>query len=214
MIGHVENAMLTRIAAASAAGAIGYTYLTLETFPKRFDELLSSQQVRFPACWTAFGGAGKVDRVRTGRWRAHCSFSLVVAAENLRNEQARRHGGSPSEPGSYQLAQDALRILGDQSLGLDIDAFRPASILPVETSDIPKLRQISMYAVTFETALYYDTAPIAADIDDFRTFRANWDPYPGGHVDADRGAEGGVEIPDDAHAIATDVVTLPVLEDA
>jgi phage gp37-like protein len=207
MIGQVENAMLARIAAASASGAVGYTYRTLETWPKTFDEYLSARQIQFPACWAAFGGSHRTERIARGRWRVHSTFALVVAAENLRNEQSRRQGGSPSEPGSYQLAEDAMTILGDQMLGLDIDEFEPTSVLPVDTADIPKLRQLSIYAVTFATALYYDTAPVVSDIADFVTFHANWDPAPFGHVDADP-ATPGVQIPDDAHAVGTDHITL------
>jgi len=203
MIGVVENAMLARLAAASAAGAIGYSYRTLETWPAKFDQYLEARQVNFPAAWTAFAGAHQIDRIAKGRWRAHCGFAMVVAAENLRNEQSRRQGGSPSEPGSYQLAIDALSVLADQTLGLDIDALKGASIAHVETSDIPKLRQISIYAVNFETALYYDTAPVVSGIADFVTFHADWDPAPYGHLDP-------ANLPDDAHAIAgADNVTLP-----
>lgn len=202
MIGRVENAMLERISAASLAGVVAYTYATLETWPKAFDEYLQEKVIRYPAAWAAFAGAHKVERVTVGRWRAHCAFGLVVAAQNLRNEAARRLGGSASEPGSYQLATDALQILADQSLGLDIDAFTAASILAVETPDIPKLRQISIYAVSFDTAIYFDAAPIAANIADFEAFHTNWDPAPFGHVDRDA-------LPDDAAAVASDNVLLP-----
>jgi phage gp37-like protein len=200
MIGAVENAMLARIAAASAAGVIAYRYVTMETWPKAFDEYLSSEVVRYPACWATFAGAHRIERVARGRSRAHCAFGLVVAAQNLRNEAARRLGGSASEPGSYQMAEDAVRLLQDQTLGLDIDTFQAASILPVETSDIPKIKQMSLYAVSFETALYYDTDAFPGDISPFNTFHADWDPAPYGRVTG--------PLPDDGPASAVDHVTL------
>ncbi|MGI8839762.1 MAG: phage protein Gp37 [Caulobacteraceae bacterium] len=206
MIGLVENAMLERVKAASASGLLGYDYRTLENWPSNFDKYLESK-VRYPACWAAFGGSHKAERIAAGRYRVHSTFALVVGAENVRNEQSRRLGGSASEPGSYQLAEDALQIMGDQTFGLDIDAFEPTSVLPVENADIPALRQISLYAATFATALYYDRAPLSGDVADFVTFHANWDPAPYGHVDADPAAP-GVQIPDDPHAVATDTVTL------
>jgi phage gp37-like protein len=200
MIGQVENAMLARIAAASEAGVIPYAYVTLETWPKAFDEYLSSRQVRYPAAWAAYAGSHKIERVARGRSRAHCAFGIVVAAQNLRNEAARRLGGSASEVGSYQMAEDVVRLLQDQTLGLDIDALTAASILPVETSDIPSVKQISLYAVTFETAIYYDTAAFPGDLSPFATFHADWDPAPYGRVSE--------PLPDDAAASAVDNVTL------
>jgi hypothetical protein len=107
----------------------------------------------------------------------------VVAAENLRNEESRRHGGSAREPGSYRLAVDAARLLSGQSLGLDIDSLKPTSILVVETADIPRLKHLSLYAVSFDTAFTLDAAPGTGDISDFNLFHADWDPAPFGHVD-------------------------------
>jgi len=183
MIGQVENAMLARLRAATTVEAVRYKYPTLETWPKRFDEVLSSETTRYPAAWTAFGGAHKIERVSSNRWRAYCVFGLVVAAQNLRNEQATRHGGSQSEPGSYQLATDAVRILAGQTLGLDINPLEPTSILEVETPDVPKVKQLSIYAVSFDTSLYFDAARSVGDINDFALFHADWDPAPFGHVD-------------------------------
>lgn len=208
MIGLVENAMLARLKAFSDAGGLGYTYRTLESWPVNFDEYLSSLQgQQYPCAWSAFAGAHNIDRVSRGRWRAHCAFGLVVAAKNVRNESSRRLGGAPGEVGSYQLAIDALTILGDQRLGLDIDPFRPESIVHVETGDIKGAKQISAYAVSFATGLYYDTLNEAEDITDFNSIHANWDPAPFGHVDADPNTP-GVQIPDDVHAIGTDHVNL------
>lgn len=201
MIGLVENAMLARLKAAGEAGVIPYGYRSFLTWPRNFDEFLSSETVGYPACWAAFGGAHKVERLSSGLWQAHCAFGLVVAAENRRNEQSRRHGGSASEPGSYQLATDALRLLAGQRLGLDITPLEPASIVQVETSDIPKIKQLSIYAVTFDTRLPFVTAPVLAQINAFDSFHADWDPAPFGHV--------STPLPDDGPAIGADNIPLP-----
>jgi len=201
MIGVVENAILARLKAASDEGIIPYAYRTLQTWPKNFDEYLSSQVIQYPACWAVFGGAHKTERLASGLWRVHCVFGVVVAAENLRNEQARRHGGSASEPGSYQLAVDALQILASQTLGLDIRALEPSSILPVETADIPKVKQLSIYAVSFDTAIDFATPP-GKELGDFNRLHINWDPAPYGHVDRDQ------PLPQDAAAIASDSIQI------
>ncbi|HUO23122.1 MAG TPA: phage protein Gp37 [Caulobacteraceae bacterium] len=208
MIGAVENGMIKRVVDASMAKVLGYTYATTDSWPKEFDDYLSSQTIKYPALWSVFGGVRSTERVTKGRWRSHATFGLVAAAENKRNERSRRFGGTESEVGTYQMAQDIVALLGDQTLGLDIDALAPVSIEPVETSDIPKLKQISMLAVTFATALYFETEQMPTDAFPFKTIHANWDPAPYGHVDADP-VKPGVQIPDDAHAIATDIVNLP-----
>jgi len=212
-IGAVENRMLEHIQRATDSGALRYAFATRETWPAKFDQVLNSEVVRYPAVWTAFGGCHEVETIARGRWRAKCSFGIVVAAENMRNEQSRRHGGSPAEPGSYQLAQDVFRLFAGQSIGLDIDPLMPMSILPVETADIEKLKLVSIYAVSFDTGIYFDTPVSLDDIEAFKTFHANWDPAPYGHVDADA-EKPGVQIPDDRHAIGTDNIQLAQTEDA
>ncbi len=208
MIGVLENAMVAWMQAAGTGvdgdpPALSYAYRTLTSWPKLFDDFMAKQTPQYPACWAAFGGIHKIERMGRARFRCISTVSMVVAAENIRNEQARRQGGSASEPGSYQLATDALQLLGNQKLGLDIDPLEPLSIQAVETSDIPSLRQISIYAVSFETALYYDTLPtVTGALNPFATFHANWDPAPGGHVNP-------AALPDDADAVATDNIQLP-----
>jgi phage gp37-like protein len=206
-IGEVENAMLAFADGWGKRDRAPYRFRTLTTFPKNFDAYLQATVVQYPALWVVFAGAGKIERVARGRWRAHCSFVAVVAAENLRNEQARRHGGTAEEPGSYQLAGDVARLFGDQRFGLDINAFEPMSIEVVDATDIPKAREISMYAVSFATSLYFDSMPDLTGPNDFRLFHANWDPAPYGHVDADLETP-GVQIPDDVHAAGTDNIHL------
>ncbi len=185
MIGEIENAMLERVTAASKAGVIPYSYPTHQTWPKDFDAFLQSETVRYPAVWSAFAGVHRTMPVGRGKVHCHAAFGLVVAAQSARNEQARRHGGSPSEPGSYQLAQDAGRLLHGHTLGLPIDSLVLSSILPVEMPGDAKLRQVSMYAVTFETGFDLEATTGLSDIADFKTFHADWDPAPFGHVDPD-----------------------------
>jgi phage gp37-like protein len=210
MIGAIENAMLARVKTATAARALGYDISTFETWPRQFDEYQAERVIKFPAVWAAFGGVHKAERIARGRHRFHATFALVVAAKNVRNEESRRHGGSPSEVGSYQMACDMARLLADQTLGLDIDALQPVSMQMVDVADIPTLKQISMYSVGFETGFYLDAmanvSPAEA-LAAFKIFHANWDPAPFGHVDADPTTP-GVQIPDDVHAVGSDSIIL------
>lgn len=214
MIAAVENGMLARLKAAADAGALGYAWRTLETYPADWDAYFKNKpQLNAPAAWVVFGGVERVERSNDGPI-ATCSFGLVVAATNLRNEEATRHGrtvpsGRTPEPGSYQLMLDAVGLLDDQDLGLDIAPLAFVEAREVVAASAAALRNASVWALRFRTDILF--ARLALDQDalvDFELFHANWDVPGFGGIDAAPGTP-GVQIPDDAHADATDHVGLP-----
>lgn len=216
MIGAIENAMLARLKAAADAGALGYAWRMLDTYPEDWDELFKNKgAINTPAAWATFGGISSLRMEDSGGWRAIATFGLVVAAQNLRNETATRHGhrnqaGELVEPGSYQLMVDAIGLLGDNDFGLDIEPLEVVQAVQVATGTIANLRNISMWATEFRTAFHIPELTFDADgnLADFEIFHANWDVPPFGGVDADPG-QAGVQLPADAQADATDHVELP-----
>ncbi len=212
MIAAIENAMLARLKAAADAGALGYVWKLLETYPQRWDALMKDKmEFRGPGAWASFAGLSDVQRLDGGGSRAKAHFGLVVAASNLRNETATRHGGgSPAEPGSYQLLADATGLLVGQDLGLDIDRLIlvEAQLVDLAGTEWGK-RNVSMWALHLTTMIELAPLDFAADAPvDFETFHANWDVRPFGGIDAAPGAP-GIQLPDDARADATDSVSLP-----
>lgn len=211
MIAAIENAILARLRAASDADVLGYHYRTLETYPDDWDVYLKDdgKVINAPAAWVTFAGWRRIDG--EDDWpKIRLMFGLVVMAENRRNETATRHGGPvPAEPGSYQLAWDACSLLTGQSLGLDIDGLKVGSLHVVARLAALKERKVSMLAQELTTDIFVDGMPDwgADDIGEFRTFHANWDIPPFGGIDADPDAA-GIQIPDDAHADATDHIEL------
>lgn len=222
MIGEIENAILARLKAAQAGVPLGYRWATLETYPANWDEYLRDKVPDAPGAWVVFGGGAQAEAVSIGSARLPATFGVVVMAENARNETAQRHGGQkpdgtplPAEPGSYQLAEDVIQLIHGQTLGLDIDALKLSGVHFVRSIGLIKDRNVSMLAVTFETAIaFLGTAPVfpapggsGNPIGDFRTFHANWELPGYGVVDADPD-EPSTQLPDDAHAGKSDHVTL------
>jgi len=216
VIAAIENAIIARLKAAGDAGVLGYQYRTLESYPADWDAYLREKVIRAPAAWAVFAGMQRGETVGFGGLRAEAHFGLVVMAENARNETAQRHGGpSLAEPGSYQLAMDAIALLQGQDLGLPIDAIEVRGCHVVRTMEIVKDRKVAMLALELVTSISIQAASTGLPADtaapgalgDFKTFHADWDVPPFGGIDADPAAE-GVQLPDDAHADAVDHVSL------
>lgn len=203
----IENAILARLKAAGEADALGYRFRTLDTYPADFDVYLKEKikgDRPFPAAWVVFGGW----RAPTddGALQAPAVFMVVVAAQNLRNEQARRHGAGEAEVGSYQLMLDVAGLIHGQRLGLDIGPLQLGPCRSVRPTATILERQLSLYALEFTTLMPIEVARFpAAALDDFTTFNADWDVPAFGNVSTDLPAPAEGE----GAADATDTVELP-----
>lgn len=209
----IENAILARLKAAGEADVLGYRFRTLDTYPADFDIYLKEKikgDRPFPAAWVVFGGwRSPTD---DGALQAPAVFMVVVAAQNLRNEQARRHGATTgagaAEVGSYQLMLDVAGLIHGQHLGLDIGRLELGPCRSVRPTQTILERQLSLYALEFTTRMPIAVSGFpAAALDDFETFNVNWDVPPFGGVDGDDEAE-GVQLPADETADATDRLEL------
>ncbi len=210
MIAAIENAMLARLRACEGPGKLGYSFKTLETFPEDWAAYLTAKpEIRCPAAWATFAGAQDLREEDNGTISALGTFFLIVAAQSARNETSSRHGGREGEPGSYQLAADALVLLNDQDFDLDIDGLSPGrSLQQVQLPEAQRKRGLSAIAVEFETRFWLQPLAFEQEVPQpFTALHANWDLRPFGSVDADP-AEPGVQLPDDAGALATDHVEL------
>lgn len=206
MIAAIENAILARFKAAADAGVLGYKFRTLETYPADWDAYFRAKVPNAPGAWAVFAGFGETTAVSGNGVMGTAKFGVVVMAENARNETAQRQGGPvPAEPGSYQLALDAIGMLVGQDLGLPIGSIEIHGLHFVRTQEIVRDRPVSLMALEISTTLVIraNAPAIAADpaaLADFSTFHVDWDVPPFGGV--------GPDLPDDAHADAVDHVTL------
>lgn len=180
MIGAVENGLIGALRDAGEAGTLGYRYRTLDSYPDEFDAYLKEKgQLRTPAAWAVFlgwsEGADQGDDIGA---QFVAQFALVVAAKNLRNETATRHGGvdPTSEPGSYQLAEDAVRVLSQSDLGLPLVApieFTGGRL--VARSAEVRTQGLSLFALTLRCTVPLGQFEGAGNPADFTAFHADWD---------------------------------------
>ncbi len=218
MIGAIENAMIAVPRAAGESGLLGYRYKTTETYPADWDDYFKEKtNWSGPACWAVFAGATDLSLLGSGEIEVGgAQFHLVVAAESQRNEEATRHGftagNGDRKPGSNQLALDALRLLGGNSLGLGIQALQPKALRIARSSALMIERRASLLAIQFETR--FVLPPLGPDVDlaDFQTLHIDWDVPPFGGVDADLD-EDGIQLPAPAtgpgSGDASDTIELP-----
>ncbi len=201
MIGAIEQKILDRLKAASAAGVLGYKFLEVESLPIDIDESLAERVQRFPSAWTAFQGWKAVKVVGDGSVQVEATYHVVVAAQNVRNERSTRMGGSASEVGSYQMTFDVARLMAGQTFGLQVDPIEVGDCGSLFTGLDPAKRKVSLFSVELKTGFLVEPTP-DGDLVDFNVLHVNWDIPPHGGIDADPDAE-GVQLPDDEHADAT-----------
>jgi phage gp37-like protein len=215
IIAAIENAVLARLQAGEAA--IGYQWLTRETYPADWDAFLKEKSiVRDPGVWFGYAG-GSVDKhqemLTLGKGaRVQLTFGITVIARHQGNEQARRHGTeAQGQVGAYQLMLDCVSLLQWQSLGLDIMPLEFGALRLVRPAGALTQLKAAMYAAQVTTSFALPMLPDdlgAGDLDNFETFHANWDIPPFGGIDAAPGTP-GIQLPDDANADLTDHLELP-----
>lgn len=212
MIGTVENALLSRLRAASDGDVLGYRYASLETYPENWDAYLKDKvALRAPAAWVVFGGWGNpVGELSMPLLPA--TFGLVVMAENQRNEQATRHGdpADPRVPGSYQMIVDAVSLFAGHDLDLPIGALTIGACRHVRPPAALAERKVSMLALELRTTFQVSPASDGGAIADFTHFHTDWDIPPIG-AGRDGMPIGGLPWngPDPDNADAADDLTLP-----
>lgn len=186
MIAAVENAVLARLVAAGTSGTLGYQWATAESSPYAWDDLFTDtiSSVRCPAVWTGFTGFQSADMSETGMLHVNgATFALVVAAKNIRNEKATRHGvESQGEVGSYQLLMDAIGLLSRNDLGLDIQPLRFGAAREVSRTPAMMKHRLSVFAVEYRTDLWMSPADFEPVTDAFEDFTVAWDVPPIGNV--------------------------------
>lgn len=192
MIGEIENAMITRVQALSDSGALGYQFKQAATYAGQFDEDVKEVVRNFPLALISWTGewAPPLDLGQTA-WKYSPTFALIVAAKNLRNERATRHGAA-GDVGTYQMLTDMRSAFVGQKLGLDILAMEPG---PARSLFNRKISNDKMSVLVLELRTAFAVHPLDdGALDDFETFHADWDlppfdghttvPVPAGDADA------------------------------
>ena len=198
IIDDLEDAIIERITAhagtgaagggnsnngGSAAGKLGYS-LTVGGYGGEFDSEADLEQarVKFPCALILLKEIGRGTDTGQGQ-KVPVTFTIFVAAQNRRNERARRRG-AVGAVGSYQIAWDIRQLLKGQMLGFDdqIDELVPGPVSSILNGTL-NARSVSVYACDFSTIWYEDLTPLSDDIEgEFLTLDVAWDFAPHGNV--------------------------------
>lgn len=190
MIAAIENAVIGALRAMSDSGALGYRYRLLDTYPDDFDQYFTDKKglIRAPAAWCVFLALDDCQDLGDGQGPQGVGrFALVVAGQNLRNEEASRHGGpdGAAEPGSYQLAVDAARILSDNWLeGFPAVALiRPISVAGIRlVQRTPMMAENKLSLMALELRCTFPIGQFGEEAIDLQQLHVDWDVPPIGEV--------------------------------
>lgn len=172
-----ELAIQERLRAASKLGVLGYTLRAVESLPIDVDDRLKHYVNDFPAAWTVFGGWSVRSDRSGGGAVIEARYSVVCAAQNLRSEQAARHG-TAGAVGSYQMVADVVGLLLGNDLGLDVGPLVLGQCQNLYTGQLQHELKVSLFAVSFTSTMTLDAAP--ADVldnqplADFADFHVGW----------------------------------------
>ena len=122
MIATIETAIVETIRAAKLP------YLRyLGTYGGELDGEPQNIIRQTPAVWVSYRDESAPEPRNTARsrWTVKATFSVLVAARSLKNEEATRHGDAV-RVGSYQMIEDVRALIGFNDFGLyGVDYLRP-----------------------------------------------------------------------------------------
>jgi phage gp37-like protein len=180
MIAEIENAILARLDAACKRGVLPYTFAGLETYPDNWDHWIKERVIKFPAAWVVFSGgdgAQSTGYVAGLGAKVDASFVVVVAGQNLRSEQAQRHGGVRGEIGAYQLIGDVVGLLNGHNCDIAIAPLSFRGVKLVRPNALITERKLSVWAIHFTTNFVMPIIEFEPDAEfdgDLNTAAADW----------------------------------------
>ncbi len=150
MIAELEDGMLARLRAAfgigqangvpSGLGAQGasplpYKVPTIDSYGGQLDigddgRPQNQQGFRMPAVFVTFAKQRQVQRVGERIAAQQLQYVVYCVTQNSRNERATRTGDA-NEVGSFQLAEDVVQLLVNQSFG--VPGAKPAVLEEIES---------------------------------------------------------------------------------
>jgi len=115
---------------------------TVETYAGQLEQNIDSLTIPFPAAFVVYGGSA-LKWVDGPNHNEASSFSVFVAAKNLRGQSAARKDDTA---GCYKMITDVLTYLTNQSFGLGME-----KLTPVKVSLLYISQTVAIYSIDFET---------------------------------------------------------------
>lgn len=173
MIAEIEQAIIKRIDAARPQ--LGYALRYVGSYGGQLADAASIAEFvkSYPCALVTFTGYPPPVDAGGNLWQYEPTFAVMIAAKNVRNEAATRRGAG-IDVGTYQIVKDVKALVSDQRLDLVLSRpFTPGRCVPLFNGKLQSQR-ISVLSQEF-TCRFIAAASEPPEVDDFKTFHADWD---------------------------------------
>lgn len=135
----------------------------IKTYGGEFDDDISTIVNHFPAIWVAFVGSGTPKKSSHNKTEYPITFVVLVGAQSVRNEEARRHGAG-SDIGTFAMLHQVQNLLIGNNLSSEgVKGLNPLELGKTKTIFNTKTRSQSISVLSQEFTTQYTI--IASDRD-------------------------------------------------
>lgn len=153
----------------------------IKTYGGEFDDDISTIVNHFPAIWVAFVGSGTPKKTSHNKTEYPVTFVVLVGAQSVRNEEARRHGAG-SDIGTFAMLHQVQNLLIGNDLSSEgVKGLRPLELGKTKTIFNTKTRSQSISVLSQEFTTQYTITASDRDREEAATeseiHKVNFDYY-------------------------------------
>ena len=153
----------------------------IKTYGGEFDDDISTIVNHFPAIWVAFVGSGTPKKTSHNKTEYPITFVVLVGAQSVRNEEARRHGAG-SDIGTFAMLHQVQNLLIGNDLSSEgVKGLRPLELGKTKTIFNTKTRSQSISVLSQELTTQYTITASDRDREEAATeseiHKVNFDYY-------------------------------------
>lgn len=153
----------------------------IKTYGGEFDDDISTIVNHFPAIWVAFVGSGTPKKSSHNKTEYPITFVVLVGAQSVRNEEARRHGAG-SDIGTFAMLHQVQNLLIGNDLSSEgVKGLSPLELGKTKTIFNTKTRSQSISVLSQEFTTQYTITASDRDREEAETeseiHKVNFDYY-------------------------------------
>ncbi len=153
----------------------------IKTYGGEFDDDISTIVNHFPAIWVAFVGSGTPKKTSHNKTEYPVTFVVLVGAQSVRNEEARRHGAG-SDIGTFAMLHHVQNLLIGNDLSSEgVKGLSPLELGKTKTIFNTKTRSQSISVLSQELTTQYTITASDRDREEAATeseiHKVNFDYY-------------------------------------
>ena len=153
----------------------------IKTYGGEFDDDISTIVNHFPAIWVAFVGSGTPKKSSHNKTEYPITFVVLVGAQSVRNEEARRHGAG-SDIGTFTMLHQVQNLLIGNNLSSEgVKGLNPLELGKTKTIFNTKTRSQSISVLSQEFTTQYTITASDRDREEAETeseiHKVNFDYY-------------------------------------